>query len=339
MERKVKFGVCADVHAATIPDGEKRIADFLEECRKENVDFVIELGDFCTPDYPDGKTDAIGNPIHPKRDKYVNLQNVVNLWMNFEKPAYHVLGNHEHDTCDKKAILEFYGEKNGAYYSFDKGGFHFVVLDNNYYLYNGEEYPYDTSNYYKDAKNKSLGYLPQEQLKWLKEDLAKTKNPSILFAHNWLHELPAYTHNETLKKNYDELMKIMMESPSGVYMCMYGHIHVDHIFRTNNIWQYSINSMSNCWIGTAFDVRERYSAEADEVFPALPRSVPWKDAVYAIVEMDEDGAMVTGTKSEFVGPSPEETGVYTHKKVAWNQRNFPVYITPEIISRYIKWVK
>lgn len=163
--------------------------------------------------------------------------------------------------------------------------------------------------------------------------------PTILFTHNWLHEMPAYTHSEELKKNYDELMKIITEAPSGVYMCMYGHVHVEHIFRTNNIWQYSINSMSNCWIGTAFDVRERYSAEADEVFPVLPRSVPWKDAVYAIVEMDEESAMVTGTKSEFVCPSPAETGVYTHKKVGWNQRTFPVYITPKIISRYIKWFK
>ena len=55
---------------------------------------------------------------------------------------------------------------------------------------------------------------------------------------------------------------------------------------------------------------------------------PYKDAVYAIVEMDEDGAMLTGTKSKFVGSSPEETGVYTNKKVSWKKRTFPIYISP-----------
>lgn len=50
MERKVNSGGCADVHAATVPCGEERVRDFLEACRAENVDFIIELGDFCNLD-------------------------------------------------------------------------------------------------------------------------------------------------------------------------------------------------------------------------------------------------------------------------------------------------
>ncbi len=336
MERKVKFGICADVHAATIPYGEERIKTFLEACRKENVDFIIELGDFCNPD-------AQGAKINPLRDKYLNKDRVVALYNGFEKPAYHVLGNHEFDTCNKETVMKYYGMNGKAYYSFDMGGFHFVVLNNNYYVYEGKEYAYDTGNYYVDAKNKALPYLPQEQLVWLKKDLEKAKNPSILMAHNSLHELSAYGTTfdmpDVLKKNHEDIMQIMTGAPNGVYMCLTGHAHVDEIFRTNHIWQYTINSMSNCWIGTSFPCRGRYTEEIDEVFPSTKHTTPYKDAVYAIIEMDDDGAMVTGTKSEIVGPTPEDLGVYTHKTVGWNKRKFPVRITPEIRSRYITWIK
>ena len=336
MERKVKFGICADVHAATIPYGEERIKTFLEACRKENVDFIIELGDFCNPD-------AQGAKINPLRDKYLNKDRVVAMYNGFEKPAYHVLGNHDCDTCNKETVMKYYGMKGKSYYSFDMGGFHFVVLDNNYYVYEGKEVSYDTGNYYIDGSNKALPYLPKEQLEWLKEDLAKTKNPSILMAHNSLHEMSSYGTQfvlpEVLIKSHEQLMQIMISSPNKVYMCINGHTHLDHIFRTNDIWQYTINSMSGCWIGTSFPYRGRYTEEMEQVFPSTKHTATYKDAVYAIIEMDENGAMVKGAKSEFVGPTPEDLGVYTHKTVGWNKRKFPVDIKPEIRSRYITWIK
>ncbi len=331
MERKVKFGVCSDLHAATIPGGEERVAAFLDACRKADVDFIIELGDFCNPD-------AEGAKINPLRAKYLNKDKVVEMWKNFEKPAYHVIGNHECDTCSKETVMNYYGMKE-AYYSFDMGGFHFVVLDNNYYLCEGKEYSYDKGNYYVDANKKVLAYLPQEQLEWLKEDLAKAKNPSILFAHNWLHELSSYFEGEESKKNYAEIMKIMENAPNKVYMCMNGHTHREDLFRTNAIWQYTVNSASGCWIGTTFPCRKRYTEEIDEVFPSTKHTAVYKDCVYAIIEMDDEGALVKGTTSEFVGASPKELGVYTDKTAKWTGKRLPFYITPEIMDRYIIWLK
>jgi len=54
----------------------------------------------------------------------------------------------------------------------------------------------------------------------------------------------------------------------------------------------------------------RYGKEIDEKYPNIKYTVPYVDSVYAIVTLDETGARVQGTKSEFVGISPEEQGVY-----------------------------
>ncbi len=59
------------------------------------------------------------------------------MYKSFEKPSYHTIRNHECDVCSKMQILEYWGEKN-AYYSFDMGGVHFVVLDPNYGKVGGE---------------------------------------------------------------------------------------------------------------------------------------------------------------------------------------------------------
>jgi len=219
------------------------------------------------------------------------------------------------------------------------GGFHFVALDNNYYMMDGETVHFDTGNYYRIKGEKLIGLLPDKELEWLEDDLSKAKNPAILFAHYPLNYMAAYQESDILKANYDRLNGIMKKAPCGVYMCMNGHTHLDHIYRTDNIWQYTVNSMSNCWIGTSFPCPGRYTEEIDAAFGSIKYTTPYRDAVYAIIEMDDDGAMVKGTKSEIVGPTAEELGVYTHKTVNWNQKRFPVYITPSIMDRYIKFIK
>ena len=104
-------------------------------------------------------------------------------------------------------------------------------------------------------------------------------------------------------------------------------------------WHYAINSLSNCWLGTAFACPNRYSPEIDEKFPDIKYVVPYKDAVFAIIEMDEDGAMVKGVKSEFVGKTPEELGKYTKKTSGWCKTQRPLVVTPSIMDRYIPFMK
>ena len=73
----LRFGVIADVHKDVMHDADQRLRLFIEEMKREKVDFIIQLGDFCVP------IDA-------------NLP-FLKIWNSFSGPRYHVLGNHDTD--------------------------------------------------------------------------------------------------------------------------------------------------------------------------------------------------------------------------------------------------
>jgi len=332
---KVKFGVFADMHIDIMHDCEERLAIFLEECRKENVDFIIHLGDFvypsnglkctCKPERtPANVKDALENPCYVNKDKMLEMYN------GFEKPAYHVLGNHDCDMCTKEQMLAYTGAP-GNYYSFDCGGFHFVALDSNNMKLNGEFVSYANGNYFDQNGGTGIfPYLTDPQLEWLEKDLQQAKGPAILFSHYRL-----------CKGNYcvydqEKLREIIAKAPHGVMMGINGHDHTDTLFKVDNTWFWGVNSMSNCWLGTKFVCEGRYGKEIDEKFKSIRYVAPYKDPVYAIVTLDENGASIKGTKSDYVGPSPEEMGVYAEgsKFVESN-----IKITAEILDRELPWKK
>ena len=346
MERKVKFGVFSDAHVDIMHDVEQRLEVFLETCRKEEVDFIVQLGDFCYPDKNVGFDCASENaPANTKngleRPSPVNKLKIISLFKNFEKPSYHVIGNHDCDLCSKRQVLDFYGVDYGSYYSFDHGGFHFVVLDNNNYVLDGKEYSYERGNYFDAGKtqDKPFPYVDQTQLQWLKEDLQKTDKPTVFFSHYELDRLNYLDLSEEVKQNMQELKAICDNAPNGVYLSMYGHTHKDYIYRIGTLQHYTVNSLSNCWTGTAMPCLNRYTPEIDELFPSIKYVAPYRDSVFAIVTMDDNGAFVKGVQSEFVGKSPEEMGIYTSPKSAWTKALNPRLITPSIMDRYITFVK
>ena len=46
-EKPVTFGVISDVHQDIAHDAPERLTAFLKEAERRQVDFIIELGDFC----------------------------------------------------------------------------------------------------------------------------------------------------------------------------------------------------------------------------------------------------------------------------------------------------
>lgn len=226
------------------------------------------------------------------------------MWNSFEKPAYHVLGKHDCDFCTKKQIFEYYGVDYGSFYSFDMGGFHFVVLDGNYMKVNGEYIAYEQSNYFgQNAKTPGiLPYISQEQLDWLEKDLANSKYPTVLFSHQRLGGVGAI-------KNAPELRKILHNAPNRVILSANGHMHEDFVCNIDDVWYLDVNSFSNHWIGESYTCLGRYGAEADEKYPNLRYGFPYKEAVFGIITIDDENIIVKGTQSEFAGKGPEEMGV------------------------------
>ena len=316
MGEKVKFGMFSDLHVDIMHDTEDRLRKALEVMRREEVDFLIQLGDFCYPD--EGRRcdcNPENLPVNLKNalsiPSYADKEAIRGLYKNFEKPTYHVIGNHDCDMCSKKQILDYHGADYGAYYSFDFGDFHFVVLDANYFMEDGEYFSYEHGNYFDKTPTKvrSLPYLPPQELKWLGEDLDKTDKPTVIFSHQSLRENAARAI-----LNSSDFRAAISGRRSRVLACFNGHTHLDGAVLSDGIWYMHVNSMSNHWLGEEFPCLGRYDSETDEKYPDIRHVAPYSEPLFAIVELDKNGIKISGSSGCFVGKTPEELGFYEKKR-------------------------
>ncbi len=124
-------------------------------------------------------------------------------------PCYAVLGNHERDASLYFQFFSLPG--NERYYSFDRGAAHFVVLDSP-----GHSLPEDNQSLTKagrdrfDQQNKRYA---QEQVQWLKEDLAGHPEAKYIFA---FFHFPIYSMNRSRRAATD------------LYRAQFGTVFQDH---------------------------------------------------------------------------------------------------------------
>jgi 3',5'-cyclic AMP phosphodiesterase CpdA len=293
--RTVRFGICTDVHKDIMHDADERLAKFIEDASGSDLDFIIQLGDFCRPyDYNLG---------------------FMNIWNSFKGDKYHLIGNHEMDGgFSREAVIEFFNSP-AKYYSFDKNGFHFIVLDGN------DQNP---------SPGKSPGYaryIGEEQFNWLKNDLKSTSEHVIIFSHQSLEgdgienreQVRCILENENKSAGYKK-----------VIACFSGHHHTDYATEINGITYIQINSMSYSWVGEEYKTI-RYSQEIDNDYPWIKYTIPYKDPLYGFVEINSKRIKISGRESSFVGPGPVELGMPERPE------NNP--IIPKISNRIIKFNK
>lgn len=278
-EKYVTFAIASDFHAPDIPDGRERLASFIKASKDANVDFIIELGDFCRLDS--------ANQVYLEE------------WESFPQEKYHVIGNHDMDSYTPEEYVE--GMKMpGRYYSFDKENFHFIVLDGNN-LYDGKVYRhYAKANYYVDPKMRA--FVDPEQMEWLKKDLAATNKRCILFSHQSI---------DTFMNNGADVRRVLEEENerSGfkkVVLAFSGHNHSNYTKEINGITYIQINSASYVWIDQPSMTEKRYPEEINEKYPLLEYAMTYDKPLYAIVTLNKDGAEVKGTKAHFIPPTPKD---------------------------------
>jgi alkaline phosphatase len=228
----VRFGLVSDLHYADRqPKGTRFFKDSLEKLteaidlmNREQVDFVIELGDFKDQDIPPNEESTI---------KFLN--NIEAIFRHFNGAKYHVLGNHDMDSISKKQFLEFI-ENTGippenGYYSFDINQLHFIVLDGNF---TKEGKAYERGNFnWEDA------LVPYQEINWLKNDLKLNKLPVIVFIHQMLDDRLSPQHAVS---NAAEIRKVLENS--GNVLCVFqGHVHREIYSLINQIHYYSVSGM------------------------------------------------------------------------------------------------
>lgn len=278
----LKFAIVSDLHAPDVPAGKKNMEAVVEAANKENVDFIIQLGDFI-------RLDSTSAPL-------------MTIWDRFKGEKYHVLGNHDLDKYSKEEFIKGFNMP-GRYYSFDKGDFHFIILDGNN-LFDGKQYtPYNKANFYVDQKKRA--FMDKEQQEWLKKDLASTNKRCILFSHQSI--------DRAMNNGYDVRDILEAENKSvgfkKVILAFSGHNHSNYTDEINGIFYVQINSASYVWTDVDTQTEKRYSPDTNKQYPLLKYSVTFDKPLYGIVTLNKKEISMKGTEAKFLPPTPTEVGL------------------------------
>lgn len=201
----LRVGMVTDLHHADKPPAGTRhyretlgkLAEAAARFERDRPDFVVELGDLI---------DAADSVETERR----YLSTVNREFASVAQDRHYVLGNHCVDTLTKAEFLGGVGQER-SYLSFDRGGFHFVILDS---CFRSDGEPYGRKNFHWTDAN-----VPPAEIEWLKADLQATDRPVIVFAHQRLD-----VRNNHGVRNGPEVRGVL-EAAGNVQAVFQGHSH------------------------------------------------------------------------------------------------------------------
>lgn len=259
LKRILRIAHFTDVHLSADNNAPHRFNACLKDIERHQVDFFLNGGDsIMAADYDS-----------------ITRQQVIDMWDLWkdsldkfqEVKMYSCLGNHDMWWAAPNKNDPMYGKQfamdqlnmPSPYYSFEKAGLHFIVLDSN---------------------NDGGGALGQEQLQWLTDDLAglALETPVLVMSHYPI--LSASTH--TVGGNHKDALPITklfyLHRDKNIH-CISGHVHLLDRATYNKVQYYCNGSVSGFWWGEG----DEQSAEKYWYQETPPG--------YAILDLFEDGSL------------------------------------------------
>ncbi len=288
--RPLRVCVFADLHftpGVYTNDTPEFLERILARAEAEKCDMVIHLGDMLQ-----------NIAEKPVRD-------LVRRYNDFGIPTYHVIGNHEQDGTPHEAVLDAYRLKRG-YYSFDRGGFRFVVLDPNYFCNEPGRYIHHSKgNYFHRSVISTINWIPPEQLEWLRATLDTSPHPCVVLAHQSFERGPG----GAMVSNADEVRGVFnaanAKNPGRVRLVINGHLHVDHLRILDNIAYWDVNSANMYYYGPRqYAYPREYLARhagAPYTLGSAEDTLGWKDPLSAILTLYPEGRVrIDGSSSDWL---------------------------------------
>ena len=200
-----------DIHMRPDFDAPKRLPHALADVRKRNPALIINTGDTI-----DGSSRS--------EEKWRLWRDAVAAEIS-GIPLYNLLGNHDIDRpLTKEASCRELGMP-ARFYTFDKLGWRFVMLDGN--------------GLAKD----------QEQWNWLVKllDGTPTSTPVAIATHQPVFSMGAAIHTPgDMSAKWRELIALFAKHPN-VKLCMGGHIHLADVCRYNGVTYTCGGSLGGYW--------------------------------------------------------------------------------------------
>ncbi|WP_100627086.1 calcineurin-like phosphoesterase C-terminal domain-containing protein [Algoriphagus formosus] len=154
-------------------------------------------------------------------------------------PFFQVIGNHDMNfgvRSDEGTATTFKGHFGPTYYSWNRGEVHYVVLDDVFYLGVGTKY---------------IGYIPEEQLAWLEQDLALVEKGKTVVVS--LH-IPTYTgavqrypDRDTLGgtvSNREHLYRLLEGYNAHI---LSGHTHFNDNMIMGHVYEHCHGTVCGAW--------------------------------------------------------------------------------------------
>lgn len=283
----LKFAVFTDLHYDHIPDGQKRVSEFIEDLKQNPVDFIINLGDFLMP------TD--------ENRRILSQFDLLNI------PVHHVLGNHDADHHPRQDYLEFLQMKR-SYYSFTVENVTFIALDTSHIKTDNGYIPFDRKNY--RALDGIYPVLPEEQIVWLQKELDMAQEKVVILSH---HSLENPFGNRGVQ-NRQAIQEILMASGKKIY-CLNGHDHANSYHQMDSVHFMTINAMSYIWLGSQCHLKP-YAPNLYDSYPWLHDIVLYDQPLYGIVTINTEGFHLEGRDGGYRTISLKDLGLSDH----WNGR-------------------
>jgi alkaline phosphatase len=204
----IRVGLVTDLHYADKPASNTRfyretfgkLEEAVAKLNAEQLALVVELGDLID------KAASVEQEVEW-------LKQIESVFAKTTAPRHYVLGNHCVATLTKAEFAAHTAASRTPHYSFDRDGYHFVVLDA---CYTTDGTPYQRDNFdWKDAN------VPPDELAWLREDLMRAQHPAIIFAHQRLDEKGPHSVRNA------PAVRAILEESAKVLAVFQGHSHAN----------------------------------------------------------------------------------------------------------------
>ena len=250
-------------------DKEERWDKILARSIAEDAAFIVGLGDY----------------VH-EPEKYRAL---AERMMSAPKDVYCCLGNHDVEHAPMAYALALYRMPHN-YYSFDRDGYRFIVLDANYSLIDGAYV-----HYAPGADRHKPGVIPPDQLAWLERTIADSNAPCVLLSHHSIERPDGILNRRAV---WEVLDRANARHPRKVMLYINGHHHRDHCTVMHGVCCLELNSASYQYIDPPFP---RYSADVLALGRAMAYTLNFSEPLSALITLEGDCTIrVRGVRGEFL---------------------------------------
>lgn len=227
-KRVLRIAHVTDVHIRPEYEAQKRFKLCIAAIKKHQPDFFLNGGDtIYAADYK-----------HITRER---VQEQWNIWHDCrrqfsEYEIYSCLGNHDMWWAAPDKQDAMYGKDHVVrelgiphrYYSFDKKGWHFIILDSN---------------------NNNAGSLDEEQRRWLENDLAKTSadTPVLVLSHYPLLAACTQIDGGGMHTDFKYLADLFNAHKNKIKVCLSGHVHLKDEVLYNDVRYFCNGALSGFW--------------------------------------------------------------------------------------------